>query len=147
MISIGSRPKTLHEVSSRARNGSQRFDPAVLEFLDVFYANPASRIEAIAERPCELDATRDAYLSALGEHLARKFGLPSPAWTDQHGFDLRRPFFAGGLESLKATLLVESPTAFRRRLIFISKDALSRPRLVEEQMGADLDGCSGAPCL
>ena len=28
---------------------------------------------------------------------------------------------------LKATLLVESPLAFRRRLIFISADALSRP--------------------
>jgi hypothetical protein len=37
------------------------------------------------------------------------------------------PFFAGGLESLKAILLAESPSEFRRRLIFISADALSRP--------------------
>jgi hypothetical protein len=38
------------------------------------------------------------------------------------------PFFAGGLESLKATLFVQSPTAFRRRMLFVSKNALDRPR-------------------
>jgi hypothetical protein len=32
------------------------------------------------------------------------------------------------LEGLKALLLVESPLAFRRRQIFVSADALSRPR-------------------
>ena len=36
-----------------------------------------------------------------------------------------RAVFAGGLQSLKAILIVESPSAFRRRLIFISADALS----------------------
>jgi hypothetical protein len=40
---------------------------------------------------------------------------------------LREPFFSGGLESLKAILIVESPSAFRRRLIFISADGISRP--------------------
>jgi hypothetical protein len=39
-----------------------------------------------------------------------------------------RPFFAGGLEDLKATLLVESPVAFRRRMLFVGKDVLDRPR-------------------
>ena len=33
---------------------------------------------------------------------------------------MHSPFFAGGLESLKASLLVESPVAFRRRMIFVS---------------------------
>ena len=32
------------------------------------------------------------------------------------------------MESLKATLLVESPTAFRRRMIFVGADPLYRPR-------------------
>jgi putative component of membrane protein insertase Oxa1/YidC/SpoIIIJ protein YidD len=31
------------------------------------------------------------------------------------------PFFAGGLDSLRATLLRESPAAFRRRSLFVSK--------------------------
>jgi hypothetical protein len=37
-----------------------------------------------------------------------------------------------GLESLKAILTVESPAAFRRRLLFVGKDALDRPRRVAE---------------
>ena len=40
-------------------------------------------------------------------------------------------FFAGGLGSLKARLIVESPSAFRRRLIFVSHDGLHRPRMVQ----------------
>jgi hypothetical protein len=65
-------------------------------------------------------------------HLAQLFGLDLPEWTEKTGFSLDRPFFAGGLESLKPLLFVESPAAFRRRMIFISKDALSRPRQVSE---------------
>jgi hypothetical protein len=36
------------------------------------------------------------------------------------------PFFATGLESLKATLWVESPTAFRRRMLFVGRDVVTR---------------------
>jgi len=50
-----------------------------------------------------------------------------PAWTEEPERFLREPLFAGGLESLKAILIVESPSAFRRRIIFISADGLSRP--------------------
>jgi hypothetical protein len=51
-----------------------------------------------------------------------------PARVDKHGRPLKRAFFAGGLESLKAILTVESPAALRRRLLFVGKDALGRPR-------------------
>jgi hypothetical protein len=131
-IMVGQRPRSLSEVSRRVRNGAQQFDAAVREFLDSFYADPGLRASAIAERPELIDALRDAYLSALAEHLARSFGLPVPEWSETQGNDLHTPFFAGGLESLKSVLQVESPTAFRRRLLFISKDALSRPRLPEQ---------------
>ena len=46
----------------------------------------------------------------------------------ERGWEVRRPFFAGELESLKALLTVQSPAAFRRRLLFVSSDALDRPR-------------------
>jgi hypothetical protein len=52
----------------------------------------------------------------------------SPDGLRRRSVFLREPYFAGGLESLKAILIVESPSAFRRRLIFISADGLSRPR-------------------
>ena len=127
MTGLGRRPATLHEVASRVASGSQGFDPAVREFLDVFYADERGREAALARRPPLVGNVGDAYLAALAEHLARAHGIPVPPWTDSHGTRLRKPFFAGGLESLKAVLTVESPTAFRRRMVFVSRDALDRP--------------------
>lgn len=115
------------EVSRRVAAGELPFDHAVREFLDSFYGREATRQAATAEAPDLLEPVRDAYLAAVAEHLATVHGLDVPAWAETRGLDLRRPFFAGGLESLKALLLVESPTAFRRRMLFVSKDALSRP--------------------
>ena len=129
MSMFGKRPKTLREVARRVKGGEQKFDTAVLEFLDSFYAHPELRAVAINDPPELIDALRDAYLAAVAEHLARSFGLPVPEWTEMQGNDLHKPFFAGGLESLKGVLVVESPTAFRRRLLFVSENALSRPRL------------------
>jgi hypothetical protein len=122
-------PRTVHEVSVRVSNGEQAFDPAVREFLDYFYANPAEREASLSTQPMPLDDLRDAYLGATAEHLARRYDLDVPEWTETYGLALRRPFFAGGLESLKALLTVESPAAFRRRLLFVSKNALDRPRM------------------
>jgi hypothetical protein len=128
MTALSKRPRSLREVSRRVAAGEQAFDPAVREFLDAFYSAPGARCAALRARPLPLDAVRDAYLAAVAEHLARSCGLAVPPWSETHGFALTRPFFAGGLESLKAILTVESPTSFRRRLLFVSKDALSRPR-------------------
>ncbi len=122
-------PHTLHEVSVRVSNGEQAFDPALREFLDHFYANPAEREASLTAQPLPLDDLRDAYLGAAAEHLARCYDLDVPVWAETHGLSLRRPFFAGGLESLKALLTVESPAAFRRRMLFVSKNALDRPRM------------------
>ncbi len=129
MKTLGKWPTTLREVAQRVNNGEQQFDAAVHEFLNSFYARPELRKSAIEACPELIDALRDTYLSAVAEHLARSHGLPVPEWTERHGNNLHAPFFAGGLESLKGVLVAESPTAFRRRLLFVSKNALSRPRL------------------
>jgi hypothetical protein len=129
MTPLSQRPRTLHELSVRVRDGDQAFDPGLREFLDGFYANRERREAALEARPVPLDDVRDAYLAATAEYLAGVFEMQVPEWSDTHGRALRRPFFAGGLESLKALLTVESPTAFLRRLLFVSKNALSRPRM------------------
>ncbi len=126
-------PRTLHEVSARVGNGEQKFDAALREFLDHFYSNPAEREASLHEQPMPLDDLRDAYLAATAEHLARCHDLPIPEWSETYGLALRRPFFAGGLESLKALLTVESPAAFRRRMLFVSKNALDRPRMFTDE--------------
>jgi len=87
----------------------------------------SERRRAVASEPMRMDPTKDAYLAALAEHLSGTAGFDVPSWVEEPSRFLGEPFFAGGLESLKATLLAESPPAFRRRLIFISADALSRP--------------------
>jgi hypothetical protein len=126
---FGRKPRSLAEVVRRVRAGEQKFDPSFREFLDSFYTDAESRQHAIEEQPASIDAIHDAYVAAAAEHLARVYGLPIPEWSEIHGNGLREPFFAGGLESLKGVLTAESPTAFRRRLLFVSKDALSRPRI------------------
>jgi hypothetical protein len=123
------RPRTLAEVARRVTAGEMPFDPAVREFLDSFYAQPTQRPAAIAEAPDLIEPVRDAYLAAVAEYLAQAHGLDVPGWAEHRGCDLKRPFFAGGLESLKARLLVESPAAFRRRMLFVSGNALSRPHM------------------
>jgi hypothetical protein len=128
MDQMSARPRTLVDVSRRVLAGRQAFDPAVREFLDEFYGNPTHRAASIQEQPDLIDDVKDAYLAAVAEHLAANYGVDTPAWVEGHGRPLKRAFFAGGLESLKAILTVESPAAFRRRLLFVGKDALDRPR-------------------
>ena len=132
VINLGKRPATLREAVRRAKDGEQGFDVAIREFLDTFYSNPERRSEVISRQPDKIDPLRDAYVAAVAEHLANVYSLEVPGWTEVHGNDLHQPFFAGGLDSLKGILFVESPTAFRKRLIFVSKHALSRPRMVAE---------------
>jgi len=127
MNSTAWRPRSLREVSARVLDG-QPFDATLREFLDFFYANADARHDALGSPPLPLDDLKDAYLAATAEHLAHCYRLPVPDWSESWGRKLTRPFFAGGLESLKALLTVESPAAFRRRMLFVSKDALFRPR-------------------
>lgn len=129
MSLFGKKPASLGEMVRRVKAGERKFDPALREFLDWFYSNPDARQHSLEERPVSIDALHDAYVAAVAEHLARVYDLPIPEWSEVHGDGLRVPFFAGGLQSLKGILVAESPTAFRRRLLFVSKDALSRPRM------------------
>ena len=127
--SAAARPHSLAEVAARGAMGN--IDAWLREFLDEFYAarEPAVRIAMLTEEPARLgDRRTDAYLAAVAEHLSFRMGLPVPAWALEPTRFLDRPYFPSGLESLKATLLVESPTAFRRRLIFVGADPLYRPR-------------------
>lgn len=131
------RPLSIVEIARRVAAGEQAFDPAVREFLDSWQSmNAGQRAEALGCEPRSLDPIKDACLAAVVEYLAEADRVPMPAWAEAPCRFLTEPFFAGGLESLKATLIVESPAAFRRRLIFVSANGLSRPcRTIEENSG------------
>ena len=128
---IGGRPASLSGVVARHLETGTGLDPLLREFCDAFYELPdAERPGMINEEPALLPdkPQANAYLAAVAEHLARRYRLPVPPWTGQPDRFLKRPFFPCGLESLKATLLVESPASFRRRMIFVGADPLYRPR-------------------
>lgn len=123
------RPNTLAEVAQRINSGAA-FDFALSEFLDQFYGNPAHRQAMISEEPAQLADTRQhAMLGAVGEHLARRWNLAVPSWTDSEARFLHEAFFTTPIQNLKAMLLVQSPQAFRRRMIFTEAEPLRRARM------------------
>jgi hypothetical protein len=106
-------------------------DHFLREFLDEFYVepDPVARAAMLSEEPSlSQNEKTNAYVAAVAEHLSLRNHLPVPEWPNDKTRFLNRPFFPCGLESLKATLLVESPGAFRRRMIFVGADPLYRPR-------------------
>jgi hypothetical protein len=120
--------QTLALVSERVRGGEDlRF--AVRELLDEFelLSRDDLRARAIADRP-ELtgDARADAYLGALGEHLAVTCGLERPGWVTEPARFLDRFWFVSEVPGFRALAIAQSPAAFRRRGIFIAKGALQR---------------------
>ena len=124
------RPSTLVEVAEAARVSNTDFRVALAGFLDSFYTDLPGRQRMIdAEPPLTGVPITDAYLGAVGEHLARRWGLVIPPWTDDPRRMLDQPVFAGGIEALKAMLLVQSPLAFRRRMIFVEHEPLRRARM------------------
>ena len=125
------RPHTLAEVARR-RNAGGDFSLLLREFLDQFYgALAAGAADAcITEEPEPLSTPQEhAFLGATGEHLARRWNLAIPPWTQEPSRFLRRPYFTTPVEGLKALLIAESPIAFRRRLIFTEAEPLRRARM------------------
>ena len=132
------RPNTLAEVARR-RNDGEDLGALLREFLDHFYGalpEPTAAAAIVAEPAPLADMQEHATLGAIGEHLARRWSLPIPCWTDDASRFLRRPYFTTPLEGLKPLLLVESPIAFRRRLIFTEAEPLRRARMPRHQLPA-----------
>jgi hypothetical protein len=123
------RPSTLKAAAEHALVYG-KLGAFIREFLDEFYAisDPEAKLRAIADEPPLLEhSTANAYLAAVAEHLALTNHIGPPEWTQQDRRFLKRPFFPANLDSLKALCIKESPTAFRRRMIFVDAQPLSRP--------------------
>jgi hypothetical protein len=124
------RPDTLAEVARRATADSASLHDALAGFLDGFYTRPERRQDMIDPEPqLTGDAILDATLGAVGEHLARRWKLTIPPWTDDPARFLARPYFPTPLEGLKPLLIAQSPLAFRRRMIFVEHEPLRRARM------------------
>ena len=75
---------------------------ALAGFLATFYTHPERRQTMIDEAPPLLGNPRlDASLGAIAEHLARRWELAIPAWTEDPERFLHEPYFPTALEGLK----------------------------------------------
>ncbi len=143
----GIRPTSLSEAVCV---GGRDFALALDEFLDEFYmAYPDREImQAMIDAPPPLigDIFSDSYIGAVGEHLAMRWNLDVPLWTDTpERAGARHPRFIPDLPSLRSILLVESPYAFRRRNIFTSEEPLQRARWPREVEVYEPVGLSHTP--
>lgn len=73
----------------------------------------------------KLEPRLTALLASIVQSLCDEVGLEAPAWSRALRF-LARPWFVSGIESLKASTLVESPLPFRRNNIFVQDNFLAR---------------------
>jgi hypothetical protein len=127
------RPPTLAHVAHIARKNTSDLAMALDEFVDEFYldhpdkAAQQQRLDPIPE-PVG-DPLVDAWIGAAGEHLAQRWGLSVPAWTQRPAhFALKDPHFLPASRPLRGVVIVESPPAFRSRLIFTRAEPLARAR-------------------
>jgi len=123
------RPLSLREVVVFGEKYGD-IDAFFREYLDRFYSSGKNEKEEMLyeEPPLTKSPETDAFLAAAAEHLAFEFDLEVPRWTQESSRFLHKAYFPGGLESLKALFLVQSPVSFRRRMIFVQADPLYRPR-------------------
>lgn len=124
------RPRTLTEMVDWIGDG-MTLRLASARFLDGFYAAvPRARQAMIDDEPeLTADATTDALVGAMGEHLAQRWDLCVPAWVHEPARFLRTPWFATRLKGLHPMLVSESPIAFRRRMLFVQREPLNRARM------------------
>jgi len=129
------RPGTLALALQFALSHGESLRYCLAAFLDEFYADSdsMSRRARIEDAPTLLgDEKQDAFIGAIAEHLCHRWNLGDPpGWTNDPARFLRQPWFVGP-ERMKAFLLVESPSAFRRRFIFTEAEPLRRARMPKD---------------
>ena len=124
------RPNTLADVATRSKTDPGTWDIAIAGFLDNFYSR-SERRQAMLDPEPDLtgDLIVDATIGAIGEHLARRWHLGIPPWTEHPARFLKRAHFPAPFEHLKPMLIAQSPLAFRRRLLFTEHEPLRRARM------------------
>ncbi len=133
--SLLTRPGTLAQVLRLVRDEGEALRFCLAGFLDEFYSDrdPTARRARLEDAPVLTgDARQDALFGGIGEHLCRRWNLgPPPDWTNDPARFLDWPWFMGP-ERMKAFMLAESPSAFRRRFIFTEAEPLRRASMPKD---------------
>ena len=106
-----------------------RFSDVLRTFLT--YIDAENIEDSISQEPpllaglCPRGAYLDAYLAAVGEFEAERFGFAPPNWVEGEGRFLSAPLAPTiGYEALHQILASETPAAFKKRGLVVSSNAL-----------------------
>jgi transcriptional regulator with XRE-family HTH domain len=118
-------PDSIQAAALRIReDGFESWPLHLMNFVDAFRVT--KDVTLVQSAPTYgLDARLSALLASTVEFLCMEQELSIPGWCA--GVEpLGDPWFVSGMESLKATALMESPVYFRKRNIFVMADFLDR---------------------
>jgi len=123
-------PKSLKEVGERVTLHGEGYQSAMKEFIDYLIRDLKMKgartgnlvypieVSAYEEEPPEVPRElHRVHLAGMCEHLANLSARQPPDWCLRQEFFLQEPVFIGGPAGMK-TKLVETPAAFRKRLLF-----------------------------
>jgi len=106
------------------RDGFESWKIHYMDLIDEFRRSLDPRLVLLAP-PRSLEIRLTALMASLVCYLCQEAELPIPAWANKRYY-LASPWFVSGMESLKATAIMESPMAFRANNIFVHENFASR---------------------
>jgi transcriptional regulator with XRE-family HTH domain len=105
-------------------DGPKSWTVHLFDFTDAF--RRVRSPDLVRDPPPPLKSERlEAVVAGTVEALCAETSLPPPSWCMAVP-PLAEPWFVAGVENLKASALVESPVAFRRRNVFVLGNFLAR---------------------
>jgi hypothetical protein len=136
-VVLSSKPKSLAEIAALAREDGDCFGLASAEFGEVFYLekDKAARQAMLDPVPTPTgDPRNDAWLGAIGEHLAQRWELQVPPWAQDAAFmGGQKPSFWPDEALARDIQIVETPPAFRRRLLFTYAEPLMNAKFPHDR--------------
>ncbi|WP_262270408.1 hypothetical protein [Microvirga yunnanensis] len=134
---LNATPKSLADVAALAREDGDCFGLAAGEFEEAFYQqkDKAAQQAMLDPVPIPTGEPRDnAWLGAVGEHLAQRWGLEVPPWTQEAAFmGGQRPYFWPDETLARDIQIIETPPAFRRRLLFTYAEPLMNAKFPNDR--------------
>lgn len=128
------RSRSLAEIA-RESSALEDFGRHVRDFLREWNrARPEGKeLAAMIEEEPQILATAfrrgdvcDAFLAALGQHLAEQSGIAAPDWVHGGGRHLAEPWFPADGEVIREQLRRDALRAFRERNLFVDAKSLDR---------------------
>jgi hypothetical protein len=115
-------PRSLRDVADAIRGHPDWYGCAMYTFMEAFFVEESRAARQVMLDPTPVptgDWKNDTWIGAIGEHVAQRWNLLIPAWTQEEAFmGGKMPYFSTELGTARDIEIVETPPAFRRRLIF-----------------------------